>query len=193
MMSVKLKLFEIMDTKDKWTLFFLSGHGESSNTYKVLPTFIASDIDWRYFDSFVEDRPCNFDTDCNNGSSAITLHHHHNLHLHYLQLTPNEYYVHAEDYAKQFLSKNPQYQKTLFHHLKLDKHCLIDIVFVFQYRRTGRLLVDQFMLVSRTCVALIGSFKENKWTLCRTPWAHGYKELKDPYNNNDHSTVFNIY
>ncbi|CAO3600987.1 unnamed protein product [Absidia cylindrospora] len=44
MMSVKLKLFEIMDTKDKWILLFLSGRTLGSNTFQVLPTFCSSTI-----------------------------------------------------------------------------------------------------------------------------------------------------
>ncbi|ORZ07344.1 hypothetical protein BCR42DRAFT_152614 [Absidia repens] len=195
MMSVKLKLFEIMDTQDKWNLFFLSGRSGSSNTFEVPPTFVASDICWDQFGQFVEDQPCNFDTNGINGSSAITLHHNHDLHLYYLQLVPKEYYVLPKDHMDDFdLARMiSQHQKMLFNHLKLDKHCLIDFVCLHQYNVKGIPKGMNNRYDELNIVKLIGSFKENKWTLCCIPWADGTKGPKDRYNNDDYGTVFNIY
>ncbi|ORZ07349.1 hypothetical protein BCR42DRAFT_495927 [Absidia repens] len=198
MMSVKLKLFEIMDTNDKWDLFFLSGNIYSSNTYKVLPTFVASDIHWPYVDSFVQDRLCNFDTNLSfrnfdtNGSFPITLRHNSNLRLNYLQLAPTQYYELPKDYTKQFISNNSQHQKTLFNHLKLDKHCLINMVLLFQYHRERMSLDSRLLGMPSDFVTLIGSYKENKWTLCCIP-TKDFKELWGSYNNTGYGTVFNIY
>ncbi|ORZ07342.1 hypothetical protein BCR42DRAFT_456011 [Absidia repens] len=190
LLSVKLKLFEIMDTKDKWNLFFLSGY--SLNTVKVLPTFVTPGIYWPRLDRFVEDQPCNFDTNRSNGSSPITLHHNDNLRLYYLQLAPMEYYVLPKDHIVdlEYSYIYDEHQKVLFNHLKLDKHCVIDFVFLHQYNVKGvqKGINNRYDDINN--VTLIGSFKENKWILYPQLWS---ADCSGSRNNRKDGTVFNIY
>ncbi|ORZ06409.1 hypothetical protein BCR42DRAFT_456391 [Absidia repens] len=108
MMSVKLKLFEIMNTRDKLNLLFISGNNSASNKGTVLPTFSSSTIssstrsNHPYLDQVKY--PCNFDL---YNDATITLHQqqpsttgtddtetkHDDADLYYLNLRPKEYYT----------------------------------------------------------------------------------------------------
>ncbi|ORZ07365.1 hypothetical protein BCR42DRAFT_397282 [Absidia repens] len=193
MMSVKLKLFEIMDTKDKWTLFFLSGHRHSSNSYEVVPTFVASNIYWEKIYKFVDDQPCNFDI--SDESCAIQLCRTKNSSMYYIQLTPKEYYVQKQKlHNSEYLSDAYQHKKMLYNHLQLDKHSLLDIVFLPQYdiKSIASDIRERYTIYNG--VALIGSFIENKWTLCDVYWNSSIYEYEcSHYYNKDNTTHFNIY
>ncbi|ORZ06442.1 hypothetical protein BCR42DRAFT_159556 [Absidia repens] len=92
LMSVKCKLFDIMDTRDKWNLLFLSAVIYFSNGVDVLPTFCPSKIVWEAAVLYVTDKkPCNLRL--NGDDLGITLRQNHDLHLYYLQFTPKEYYA----------------------------------------------------------------------------------------------------
>ncbi|CAO3601312.1 unnamed protein product [Absidia cylindrospora] len=187
LMSVKLKLFEIMDTKDKWTLLFLSGNNYATNTYQVLPTFCASNIYWQALEISVEGYPYNYDM--NNESSAITLHRTNHLHLNYLRLTPKEYYIDTKPFDEDMA---PKAKKTLYNHLQVDKDSLLDIVILLPYVRKPQPKVDLELELKLSGVVLIGSFVENKWTFCDAKYPFSL-ECVDRHYNDDHSTVFDIY
>ncbi|ORZ06448.1 hypothetical protein BCR42DRAFT_427161 [Absidia repens] len=199
MISVKLKLFEIMDTKDKWTLLFFSGCFFASNTYEVLPSFCASNLPWHEMMRFFQDDPHNFDMA--NASSAITLHCTNHLRRYYLRLTPKEYYV-VKEYHHYNVTMSLY---TLYKHLQVDKDSVIDIVWVPQYDTIAKVFNtrDDYVqsMVFNTgddylkyaSIKMIGSFAENKWTLC------DHRNITDDISeyvhhfNDDHRTVFNIY
>ncbi|CAO3588503.1 unnamed protein product [Absidia cylindrospora] len=106
--DIKLKLYEIMNTKDKLNLLFWSGNECSSNQGIVLPTFatstVSSDTPTDAMVQFSVDAPCNFDL---TDPSTITLHHDqinnnnenddeeddHLRDVYCLCLKPMEYYV----------------------------------------------------------------------------------------------------
>ncbi|ORZ06447.1 hypothetical protein BCR42DRAFT_427160 [Absidia repens] len=187
--SVKLKLFEIMDTRDKWTLLFSSGQWHSSHNFEVLPTFCVSSIYWDQIERFVTEHPCNFDI--NHVSSAITLHHHTNelqQRMYYLQLMPKEYYV-----KKAFNNEDNFYisKNTLYNRLQVNKHSIIVIVRVPQYDFNGIAPDNVDKNLKGNTITLLGCFVENKWTLCSSPqndfdqWDHHYDD--------ENGTFFNIY
>ncbi|CAO3601298.1 unnamed protein product [Absidia cylindrospora] len=180
--SVKLKLFEIMDTNDKWHLLFLSGNKHASNTFEVLPTFCASTLFWRDVDTYITEYPCN------TSSAPITLHH--TGHLHYLQLTPLEYYV---KYNENDLSESPRHQNALYNHLQLDKHSVINIVYLTQYDLNALPPDMRDDYLNRNNIALIGSFEENKWVLYYPGWYFEPSKFNHIINGDDSGTVFNIY
>ncbi|CAO3601314.1 unnamed protein product [Absidia cylindrospora] len=188
LMSVKLKLFEIMDTKDKWTLLFLAGNKRSSNSYQVLPTFSSSDIHWNRFITSGDHGRYNYDM--NNASSAITLYRTNHSHLYYLRLKPKNYYVYDKPYHEYHGSKA---RKILYNYLDVDKNSRLDIVLLLQYGGETRSLdnTDCWFLG----IEVIGSFVENKWTLCDgiSCFDHEYFSQHFGDYKHDHGTVFDIY
>ncbi|CAO3601425.1 unnamed protein product [Absidia cylindrospora] len=184
---VKLKLFEIMDTKDRWNLLFLSGHHRASNTYEILPSFCASNICWDYVDKFVSEYPTNF---AKNISSPITLSRTKTSKMYYLQLAPLEYYVKQCFYIENDLLYASRQKKTLYENLQLDEHCLIDFVCLPQYDLNAIPFDTRKKYKEYNNIVLIGSFLENKWTLYNLDWTYQISKWKRFYNDD---TVFNIY
>ncbi|ORZ06459.1 hypothetical protein BCR42DRAFT_472729 [Absidia repens] len=192
MISVKFKLFEIMDNKDKWILLFFAGHYSSINSYQVLPTFCASNIDLVEVDNFIDSYPREFDT--YNASSAITLHHNDDLRLDYLQLTPKKYYVTVKQTSQNFLPDVERQKRTLYHRLQLDQHSsVIDFVYIPYYDDAGAVPSDDTQ-AHRTyySIALFGSFEHNKWILSTPEW-----NFENPafvcHNNDDNAISFHLY
>ncbi|CAO3601311.1 unnamed protein product [Absidia cylindrospora] len=187
LISVKLKLFEIMDAKDKWTLLFLAANKNASNTYQVLPTFCASNIDWNDLANYVQGNA--FKYDMNSESSTITFHHTNNLHLYYIRLTIMEYYVYD---GPDDLYKYPKAKKTLYNHLQVDKDSLLEMVLLHPHDGKAR----SPLYMEEDCydygISLVGSFVENKWTLCDETSIFEVEYFHRHYND-DHSTVFDIY
>ncbi|CAO3600978.1 unnamed protein product [Absidia cylindrospora] len=95
MVSVKLKLYEIMNTKDKLALFFWSSNKHTMKN-DILPTFATSTLDTEgqteYLEPDDDSYLNNFDL---NDPSTIMLHHHQQPHnestLYYLRLKPKSY------------------------------------------------------------------------------------------------------
>ncbi|CAO3588668.1 unnamed protein product [Absidia cylindrospora] len=96
MVSVKLKLFEMMNTKDKLVLLFWSTH--SMNIANgVLPTFATTTL----FPEFKTERLfqllsngyCNFDLNDDDASTMMLHYHSEDSNRCYLRLKPKEYYV----------------------------------------------------------------------------------------------------
>ncbi|CAO3601290.1 unnamed protein product [Absidia cylindrospora] len=190
MVSVKLKLFEIMDNKDRWLLLFFSGHYSSVNSYQVLPTFCASNIDFAEVDDYTEGYPRQFDT--YNASSAITLHYNNDVRLHYLQLTPKEYYVAVKRISDDnVLGQRPK--KTLYHRLQLAPHRLMDVVYLPYYdaRDVSSSGVTQAHQTYHS-IALFGNFAENKWILGTPHWDFKMADFVC-HKNDDQRTFFHLY
>ncbi|ORZ06449.1 hypothetical protein BCR42DRAFT_427163 [Absidia repens] len=196
MVSVKLKLFEIMDTNDKWNLLFMSGHEHSTNTYQVLPTFCASNIDWKIASAFGDTYPGNFSVHNNNSdngsSSAITLQYNSNLRLYYLQLSPREYYMRKTTFCGNDLSDAPLQKAPLQNYLQIGKHSTIHVVRFYKYDLRGMTLSIERYQLNQNSIVLIGSFAENKWILCN--YRLKDDDSKWDYRYNDYSGIlFNIY
>ncbi|CAO3601440.1 unnamed protein product [Absidia cylindrospora] len=195
MTAVKLKLFEIMDTKDKLDLLFLVGTSRMEYKFDTLPTFITPTIYWN--DPFraygLTQFPYNFDF-LDNNQSTITLHQEKNSsRQHYLQLTPKEYYVHHK-LVHHFISNNKHARKTkLFDYLPLDDNCslILDIISISLFNESA--IVDDAPLeMINHRINLIGSFEKNKWLLCKNPLRFN-KDNWDYHANEDHCIIFNIY
>ncbi|CAO3601421.1 unnamed protein product [Absidia cylindrospora] len=88
LLSVKLKLYEWMDTNDKLTLVFLSYYRKERDLTLILPTFATPTIYWPSCADCFNKGTCNFDM---TDPASITLHHLNDLY--YLCLKPLEYYV----------------------------------------------------------------------------------------------------
>ncbi|ORY99634.1 hypothetical protein BCR42DRAFT_430127 [Absidia repens] len=117
MVSVKLKLYDIMNTKDKMALLFWSGDQNATNR-GLLPTFATSTLPLAFqtgdfIHSLSDDTYCNFDW---NDPSSLMLHHHRqhiskdeleeedeeeeensDSNRYYLRLKPKEYMVSKHD------------------------------------------------------------------------------------------------
>ncbi|ORZ07372.1 hypothetical protein BCR42DRAFT_426124 [Absidia repens] len=196
MLSVKLKLFEIMDTKDKLNLLFLTGLTYiSTNAPGILPTFATSTMDM-YEDGDLDDidHPLNFDLLSN---SAITFHHcvHYSQRYHYLQLTPKTYSVLSKPYdGDVFRRTNPRIQiDILCSHFRLDEHSSDFDVVRIGYTRENGLSPKERQDSSRIALCLAGSFLENKWILGFEDYCFEESLSWDDYNNDNAITVFNIY
>ncbi|CAO3601272.1 unnamed protein product [Absidia cylindrospora] len=188
MLSVKLKLFEIMDTKDKLTLLFLAGCEPPSSAYEdhglllLLPTFATPTLSKTTFSFFaVPDYPLNFDV---ANPSTITLDHY--LYYSFLQLTPNKYHVLSHPYLGLTTQNyvNPK-KRCLCNAFQLDEDSLtMDIVYVSYF--------DEARASDNCNLWLIGSFVENKWLLSIGGPLFAFNKW-DHHDNEDASTVFNIY
>ncbi|CAO3601393.1 unnamed protein product [Absidia cylindrospora] len=97
--SVKLKLYEIMNTNDKLNLLFWSGNNKSSNVGLILPTFATSTLSLDASTDYLTGHPCNFDL---SNPSTIMLHQNttttngkkkNDPHPYYLNLKPLTYYT----------------------------------------------------------------------------------------------------
>ncbi|ORZ07377.1 hypothetical protein BCR42DRAFT_426139 [Absidia repens] len=190
MVSVKLKLFEIMDTKDKLTLLFLAGCQEISfSTDPVLPTFATSTIFKSTCRLFSPESPLNFDL---GNKSTITLHHHtRDSHLYYfLQLTVKKYYVidvpsDYRDYCgSKFIIKACDNLQ-----LNLDSS-EIKIVCLTYFDESTLESYAEWEASNDCKLYLLGNFEKNKWTMLTSYWKN--IELKHSVIINN-GKVFNIY
>ncbi|ORY99639.1 hypothetical protein BCR42DRAFT_213784 [Absidia repens] len=201
MLSVKLKLFEIMDTKDKLNLLFLAGcepvtltlAASVSYVDHILPTFATSTISKSTYNLFAPDYPLNFDL---VNKSTITLRHHaRDAHLYYfLQLTPKKYYVLRKPYDGHFTQKyvEPK-KKRLCNGLHLDEGSLaIDIVCLTYFDENTLESCTERAASDNCKLWLFGSFGENKWVISMEGHISPFEQW-DHHDNDDNGTVFNIY
>ncbi|CAO3593645.1 unnamed protein product [Absidia cylindrospora] len=192
--SIKLKLYEFMNTKDKLNLLFWSGHERSINKGMVLPTFATSTLSWDAPTDYMEfdsvDSPYNFDL---NDPSTITLHHYDinnqkskesddededDLHdLYCLRLKPMEYDVLLLDVTNGKWTYS--YEETIYKETRkqFDRLMLDYINPNNNVSATTTTIIDVVCLkvnakeVSKLnnnishAIYLVGSFTENKWSL----------------------------
>jgi hypothetical protein len=103
LVSVKLKLFEVMNTKDKLNLLFSSGSYYAFYIGEAFPTFANPSINWNVTTEHftldgkdINHAHCNFDL---TSPSTLTLHYHPSDYhpnlsdLPYLNLKPKEFYM----------------------------------------------------------------------------------------------------
>ncbi|ORZ07440.1 hypothetical protein BCR42DRAFT_426256 [Absidia repens] len=183
LLSVKLKLYEWMDTKDKLTLVFLSCYRKERDLTLILPTFATPTIYWPSssdcFSTEEEDAnqslAFNFDL---TDDTTITLHYVDDLYS--LHLKPLEYYT------------------TLCRRLQLNGEDRLDVIAI-PHLALGASSSDssQPTTTSVFWIQLIGNVDKNKWvfdkcTLACSPtdssdWVHHYS--RDDTSN----AGFNIY
>ncbi|ORZ06450.1 hypothetical protein BCR42DRAFT_496310 [Absidia repens] len=192
MVSVKLKLFEMMDVKDKLTLLYLSSGCCSDYEVRrpVLPSFATPATattpvtTWAgEVDDLVQEKSPNFDL---SKPSTITFNHcDYDGHLYYyLQVTPKKYSVLSKSYHYGVGRCVDLQKKVLCTHFKLDEHSLtIDFVRLSYFDEN-----DEYKIY------LAGSFAESIWTLginvrCYMQNDNGW----DCYDNDNPITVFNIF
>jgi hypothetical protein len=175
LMEVKLKLFEVMDTKDKLNLLFLSTT-TSHGIILALPTFTTSRLDWadnREIKATTtattttldhETYPCNFNLNHSDSIVLISIPMKDDRTQHRLHIKPHEYYICQQpDVA----SKTAEKMKNLCHDLELDPNeC--QVVCIPSY---GDSNVDALRHTSDFCIKqlfLIGSFTEKKWMMANS-------------------------
>ncbi|ORZ07325.1 hypothetical protein BCR42DRAFT_426068 [Absidia repens] len=183
MLSVKLKLFEIMDTKDKLVLLFLVGEldhsRDTSAAYflRPLPTFATPTL--VYFPSVDHYGLDNFDWS-NKFTISMHLRVHDSQLDYYLQLTPKKYRVLSKPHSEETLALTILQKEILCSHFQLNEHSLeIDVIQIppSTFDREG--------------LYLTGSFLENIWLLRHSCMPDD--NVWDHYGNDDTVTVFNIY
>ncbi|ORY97070.1 hypothetical protein BCR42DRAFT_457590 [Absidia repens] len=212
-LSVKLKLYEIMNTKDKLNLLFWSGNSESSNVGLILPTFatstLSSDVDTDDFTA----HPCNFDL---SNTSTLMLHQTtagfkrmNESHQYYINLKPLEYYT-ATRLGLDFIQRDDAIyysdKKVLEEKLPLYiRHQIIDpyvdmamedqvhVIAIPSY--SSNYFTAYCDPVEDSCIFLIGNLSKNKWMFDHRSylfkrnspecWIHHYSD--------DYSAGFNIY
>ncbi|ORZ07321.1 hypothetical protein BCR42DRAFT_426059 [Absidia repens] len=208
--SVKLKLYEIMTIKDKLNLLFWSGNLYASNKGTILPTFATSTLPLRFENgNLTHSKNSLWNFDLNNTSTIMLLQHHHHHHhqtdsnedgtsrLYYLQLKPLQYFIY--DYESEN-NRNDSFEldwrrKEIRKRLGISSSIIttahIDLVCIPALTRyASARAYDQFYII------LVGSFIENKWTLDQNSLE---LHVTDPGwipgdNDNDNkSVVFNIY
>ncbi|ORY97069.1 hypothetical protein BCR42DRAFT_430490 [Absidia repens] len=190
LLSVKLKLYEIMNTKDKLVLLFWSGHAIHGS---VLPTFATSTLSLDLGIGMLRDEmpsSSQFDLNCpstimlrqiNNsdadneeGDDDDDDEDDDNLNRYYLRLKAREYYMvdfqyFTEDMLKDCLDAIKD-SAALYNRLGMDEdiNTSFDIVSIPALKRTGTSL-DYFNSPSHGLYSLnlIGSFAKNIWILDR--------------------------
>ncbi|ORZ06427.1 hypothetical protein BCR42DRAFT_456403 [Absidia repens] len=207
LLSVKLKLFEIVDVRDKLLLLFLAGNSHGPNSYESWPSFATSTITFASeHTDFHSWFPSNFElnNNNNNGSSPILLQHGPHSQRYFLQLTPKTYYVRrrAYNYGPKINTWGRQIGALRERLLPYNLGVFWDTVCIPYFNEKERMqLDDKKVPITYGTVHLIGSFDSNTWTLInvfdeRTDW-----QLDDVYNhnlyhyrdNNHKGIVFNIY
>ncbi|ORZ08201.1 hypothetical protein BCR42DRAFT_495648 [Absidia repens] len=201
LLSVKLRLFEFMDTQDKLDLLFLSC--KPSSKIMVLPTFATSRIKWpsRHYRSAMETDifPCNFDL---TDRSAIMLTESKLLSIdgnsstyHVLKLKPCEYYICDEPiFARRILEKNSKLRNRLEINDAKDHFDMVcipsSIDLDIDFYRHGQ--ADDFRFRQ---VFLVGCFAKNKWIMT-APLVFGSTDALPSWAchyTNDDDAPFDIY
>ncbi|CAO3588633.1 unnamed protein product [Absidia cylindrospora] len=178
MLSVKLKLYEMMNTRDKLNLLFWSSN-KNAIINGILPTFATStlplDFNVTELDTCMVIKKCNFDL---WDPSSIMLHHQtdhktkdedDNANRYYLRLKPMEYYV-IDDHTffESHMGSLTQHIQVL---KQLDVHhvssATLDIVSIpaFQHNKTPPPLSEIRYIHEFYFCILVGSFAQNKWTI----------------------------
>ncbi|ORZ06212.1 hypothetical protein BCR42DRAFT_427325 [Absidia repens] len=182
MASVKLKLYELMDTKDKLNLLYLTGNYYTRRGDMILPTFATPTLCWYVPTEYLvgqhkgnqQHEPCNFDLDDpstlqlfinknNNSSSSDS----DDGLLYHLNVKPMEYYLASKppqrvDYVK-------RKKATVCKRLDLDVNMdMLDVVCIPAF---GDMVMkahandDDDEDWSSHAICLVGSMEKNKWVL----------------------------
>ncbi|CAO3588502.1 unnamed protein product [Absidia cylindrospora] len=183
MLSVKLKLYEMMNTKDKVMLFFWSNH-ERAFQSNVLPTFatsilpLISQVGYRL--NQIDDHFWNFDLTDN---ATLILHHHHHhrkaesddddddddvTNQYYLRLKPKEYILMHKPHPLYSTLMNYKEDQVLFELLGMQEDASIfdlDIVFLPAIQHKGPVSYDPTSGNQRDVVTLVGSLATNEWVI----------------------------
>ncbi|ORZ07189.1 hypothetical protein BCR42DRAFT_496074 [Absidia repens] len=194
MVSIKLKLFEILDTKDKLELLFLVGKDYITySSSQILPTFATSNI--RFYDTpHLADAPLNFDL---HNTSMITMHHRKHdsqqLYYYYLCLTPKRYSVVRKPHHKRIYRNGNNRKDILCNYFQLDERNLkIDFVRITLFDE--KLLSPNDRKTCHGCeMYLAGSFSENIWIFDFYDAFYWESYAWNHYDNVDNVKVFNIY
>ncbi|CAO3593797.1 unnamed protein product [Absidia cylindrospora] len=188
LLSVKLKLFEIMDTKDKLTLLFLGQiYGQT-----ILPTFATPTIPSDRMKQHILEYPLNFDL--TKPTITLHVHAHHSRLFYYIQLIPQKYSVLPKHYRELILRPViDDLKESVGNQFQLDNHNLVFDMVRLSYFDENALESPAEMESSHLfTMCLIGSFVENKWFV-----SIGYPTIKieewDHHDNDDHGIVFNLY
>ncbi|ORZ06418.1 hypothetical protein BCR42DRAFT_427114 [Absidia repens] len=212
MLSVKLKLFEFISTKDKLVLLFMSGNWGTTNIGSMLPTFatstITSNTKGLNFKLFKDNAPYNFDM---LKEPAVTFHppiidkkkknnfdHCHDLYC--LHLKPKEYYksVNADrNWYGDDLLLNIEILKRLDiiqEYTTKDNLATLDAIYIGLYEKDIMEPISMSGCCQDYYIILVGSLIKNKWILC--PCVLGtspYYRGGWTYHLNSDGHVFNIY
>ncbi|CAO3593553.1 unnamed protein product [Absidia cylindrospora] len=191
MLSVKLKLYELMNTKDKLDLLYLSGkHVDSA----ILPTFATTTISWqgdaavqyKGMLQYRDDLTFHFDISLHQGS------------LYYLHLKPLIYYRTGDQRTDAAMTRDMlQNKKTICKHLDLDDpNETVDMVCIPNNREArptihsnnSRFHGDDHFIY------LMGSVGKNKWILTkRSNVIKEYDYDWTLHTTDDYHDGFNVY
>ncbi|CAO3593662.1 unnamed protein product [Absidia cylindrospora] len=192
MASVKLKLYELMDTKDKLNLLFITGNHYTRRGDMILPTFATPTLCWYVPTEYLQgNEPCNFDLDDPSTLQLVFCDG-----LHHLHLKPIEYYLALEppkhvDYVK-------RKKATLCKRLDLEDHIdKLDVVCIPSFGDTVMKQYADDENWEYQYICLVGSFERNKWVLSAVKpsefdpetasgWTHHHCDKKN-------NSGFNIY
>ncbi|ORZ04117.1 hypothetical protein BCR42DRAFT_497124 [Absidia repens] len=196
MVSVKLKLYEIMNIKNKLALLFWSTH-ENAIKNDVLPTFATSTLPAEFqlgiFLNIISHYPCNFDL---NNPSTITFHHHKqqtnnnrqqddddDCHRYFLRLIPEKYHVmhhHNLPEAAIYLLRDsiPICKRLGIYHAFTET---LDIVAIPAFPTSGfHSTCDEFYHL-QSFILLVRSFVENKWMIPCKHYAYDTSDYDEVY------------
>ncbi|ORZ06435.1 hypothetical protein BCR42DRAFT_427141 [Absidia repens] len=197
MISVKLKLYEIMNIKDKMILLFWSIN-KHALTNGVLPTFATStlplDFQMRRLADDIDRGSCNFDLD---DQAAILLQQTNNnnkddddddddddggSNLYYLRLKPKGYFM-VWTSGRKF--PQPHMNAHTCKRLGINTETVIklDVVYIPAFD-------DTILDTGTTTVVLVGSFDRNKWVI--TEQYNDYLNSFDNYHRCTHSSTVSI-
>ncbi|ORZ07439.1 hypothetical protein BCR42DRAFT_426254 [Absidia repens] len=192
LLSVKLKLFEFMTTRDKLNLLFMSCNKSTSNIGRVLPTFATSTISSATPSDYLtpeddddDNFPCNFDL----ANDATILFHQPNNdtndRYYYLNVKPMEYYKMAS--TREWFSYRRRLRVALLKRLQIhdddndatdaSSSTPIDVLCIPLY---GEKTISNAHRRDKTLdnhyIILVGNFIKNKWVL---DWWRRYFNLAD--------------
>ncbi|CAO3588627.1 unnamed protein product [Absidia cylindrospora] len=196
MVSVKLKLYEIMHMQDRMTLLFWSSDKSAAN-HGVLPTFatpmLSSQFPVRDVVNEMYIDLCNFDL---NDPSSIMLHQDDGGTRSYLRLKPKEYKITKHDPLNHdridFLARSIPVLKQL----QVDAQTL-DIVSIPALQKRPASFGPEKYCQSRF-VTLVGCFATNTWIMAIESSPDYYPQYVDGQrvvvDQDDHpSTFFDVY
>ncbi|CAO3588608.1 unnamed protein product [Absidia cylindrospora] len=172
--AVKLKLYEIMSTKDKLILLFWSGHFGALNKGTLLPTFATSTLPLGFQNGELTHCPqAHWNFDLTNPSALL----YQTKSSSSLQLKPLQYFVYDHD-ALDAIGLRP----SIIHTTKMDLVCIPAL--------THDAMTSTF---HQYYIILVGRFVENQWTLDQSDPGVPYTDPHWMPRDNTKSAVFNIY
>ncbi|CAO3601396.1 unnamed protein product [Absidia cylindrospora] len=213
--SVKLKLYEIMNTNDKLNLLFWSGTKKSSNVGLILPSFATSTLSLDASTDYLQAQSCNFDL---GNPSTIMLHQttttdgkkkNKGSFHYYMNVKPLAYYTLGSKGYDYIGSDNTQYyaaDKILDHKISLYTSIqIIDLdVVMGREMQVTVVAIPSFDATScpqnvnstpNGCIFLIGNPDKNIWVLDHRRYVLDLVNpgVWDHHHIDDYSDGFNIY